>query len=397
MTRSVAAMDVRMATALAGAVGNVTVFCRAQDISRQTFYKWRRRFADGGVEGLAELSRRPHSSPTATAVGVEELIVRTRKELAGAGADHGPDPIRWALAAAGAQHVPSRATIGRVLTRRGLVVPEPRKRPRASLHRFVYARPNECWQSDWTHYRLADGTSTAIAASLDDHSRVVTGLDACLGEGSAALVWSVMVNAIGMWGIPIRSLTDNGLCYSGARRGTEVPFEANLRALGCQPICSSPYHPQTCGKIERLWQTMKKWLDAHGPFSTIADLRTALVEFQRYYNDRRPHASLHGATPAASFAATTPARPADRPLPAPLSTYHGTVTTMGCIKVGPFVVNVGRQWQTHQVTCLKDGDHIAIFSGTRLVRALDVDPTRRYQLAEPRPNVYGHRQPRQAQ
>jgi hypothetical protein len=205
-------MDVRMATALAGAVGDVSAFCRAQRISRQTFYKWRRRFAEGGVDGLAERSRRPISSPAATPADVEELIVLKRKELAGDGADHGPDSIRWALLADGAARAPSRATIARVLTRRGLVVPAPKKRPRASLHRFVYARPNECWQSDWTHYTLADGSPVAIAGSMDDHSRVVTGLDACPGEGTSALVWSVMSQAISAWGVPARSLTDTGLC-----------------------------------------------------------------------------------------------------------------------------------------------------------------------------------------
>jgi transposase InsO family protein len=390
-------MDVRMATALAGAVGDVSAFCRAQRISRQTFYKWRRRFAEGGVDGLAERSRRPISSPAATPADVEELIVLKRKELAGDGADHGPDSIRWALLADGAARAPSRATIARVLTRRGLVVPAPKKRPRASLHRFVYARPNECWQSDWTHYTLADGSPVAIAGSMDDHSRVVTGLDACPGEGTSALVWSVMSQAISAWGVPARSLTDNGLCYSGARRGTQVPFEANLRALGCQPICSSPFHPQTCGKIERFWQTLKRWLDAHGPYTDIEQLRAALADFQRQYNTERPHRALRGATPAVVFAATPPARPVDRPLPAPLLTYYGTVTTIGLIKVGPHIVNVGRQWQAHQVICIKDGDHVAIFSGTRLVRALQVDPTTRYQPAEPRPTAPGHRQPRQAQ
>ena len=39
---------------------------------------------------------------------------------------------------------PSRATIARILSRRGLVTPQPRKRPRSSYRRFTYPRPNEC-------------------------------------------------------------------------------------------------------------------------------------------------------------------------------------------------------------------------------------------------------------
>jgi transposase InsO family protein len=383
MTRMVAPMDVRMATALVGAVGNVAEFCRKQNMSRATFYKWQRRFAEGGVDGLAERSRRPRSSPGSTSLELEELIVRRRKELADAGADHGPDPIRWALLREGTHEVPARATIARILVRRGLVVAEPQKRPKSSLHRFVYARPNECWQSDFTHYPLTDGSPTAIAGTLDDHSRTLAGIGADTGEGSTQLVWSVMVEAIAAFGIPARSLTDNGIVYSGARRGTEVAFEANLRALGCDPICSTPGHPQTCGKIERFWQTLKKWLDAHGPYDTIEQLQAALLVFQTYYNQARPHRALKGATPAEAFAATALARPFDRPLPAPVLIYRREVLANGSVGVGPYRVNVGITWTGHRVICIKDGDHIAIFAGSRLLRELDADPTRFYQPAEP--------------
>ena len=393
-------MDVRMATALAGAVPNVAVFCRTQGISRQTFYKWRARFVADGVEGLAERSRRPISSPGATPAGVEELVVRTRKELAEVGADHGPDPIRWTLLAR--PHVdgavlPSRATIARILIRRGLVVPEPSKRPKSSLHRFVYARPNECWQSDWTSWHLADGSDVAIAGTLDDHSRTLVGIGAGPGDANTGLVWTVMTHAIGQYGVPQRSLTDNGMVYSMARRGGVAAFETNLRALGCQPICSSPYHPQTCGKIERFWQTLKKWLRAHearhGQPRTLEELNTTLAVFADYYNQQRPHRALSGRTPAAAFTATTAARPADRPIPAAISIHHSQVSASGCTAVGPYMINVGNRWIGHHTTTIKDGDHLAIFSGTQLIRVLDADPSRAYQPAQPRPRTYRLREP----
>src|SRR6185437_2655171 len=170
MAGMVAAMDVRMAAVLAGAVPNVAGFCREQQISRQTFYKWRARFRAEGVAGLAVRSRRPHRPAGVTAAAVEDAVVLLRKQLADDGADNGADSIRSALLA-GRGGAPSRATIARILTRRGLVVPAPGKRPKSSLHRFVYARPNECWQSDWSGWQLADGSDAAIAGTLDDHSR----------------------------------------------------------------------------------------------------------------------------------------------------------------------------------------------------------------------------------
>jgi transposase InsO family protein len=378
-------MDVRMATACAGAVADVTAFCLAQGISRKTFYKWRARFALEGVDGLAERSRRPLRSPNATPAAVEDQVVAVRKQLAEDGADNGPDSIRAELACRGVP-APSRATIARILTRRGQVVPAPRKRPRCSRHRFVYARPNECWQSDWTGWALADGSPVAIAGTLDDHSRCLVGLGAGPGDGDAALVWSVMLAAIGGYGVPQRSLTDNGLCYSTARRGwTPSAFETNLRALGCDPITSTPYHPQTCGKIERFWQTLKKWLRAHearhGAAPNLTELNTRLTVFATYYNTARPHRALRGATPAAAFAATAAARPTVRPLPAPLTVHHARVDPYGAAAIGPYRIHLGRRWQATSVTAIKDGDHIAIFTGNQLLRVLDADPNRRYQPA----------------
>ena len=62
-----------------------------------------------------------------------------------------------------------------ILTRRGAITPQPQKRPKSATKRFVFARPNECWQSDWTGWSLPDGSSVAVAGSLDDHSRYLVG------------------------------------------------------------------------------------------------------------------------------------------------------------------------------------------------------------------------------
>lgn len=395
MAQKATAMDVRMAAAVAGGVGNVSAFCAAQGISRQTFYKWRRRVAAEGVAGLQERSRRPGSCPGAVSAAVEERVLRVRKELADGGWDHGPDPIRWALQRAGlGLAVPSRATVARILARRGLSRSQPSKRPRSSMHRFTYPRPNECWQSDWTWWQLADGQRVAIAGTLDDHSRYLPALAAGLGEGSAGLVWAVMSTAIARCGVPARSLTDNGLVYSGARRGSTVAFEANLNALGTATIASRPYHPQTCGKIERFWQTLKKWLRAQPPAAGLDELNTALEQFRVYYNEKRPHRALRGATPAEAFTATVKAQPAARPLPGQLVHSTHTVNSNGVLPVGSFHVSVGRRWHGHHVDVFTQGTSCAIFSGNRLVRHFTLDPTRRYQPTDrPRYDLRGHREP----
>jgi transposase InsO family protein len=378
-------MDVRMAAALSGGVGDVAAFCRVQGISRQSYYKWRKRFEREGLDGLRDRSRRPASSPAATSVEVEEAIVRVRKQLAEGGEFNGPVSIADRLAVEGVSPVPSRATIARVLARRGQVRPQPRKRPRSSYRRFVAVRPNEMWQSDWTEWRLGDGRPVAIAGTLDDHSRLLAGIRAGSGDGTGELVWSVMTAAIGAFGIPMTSLTDNGLCYTTKHRPDHKPaaFEANLAALGCQSIASSPYHPQTCGKIERFWQTLKKWLRARDPHRSLAALNRDLAIFTEHYNTRRPHRALAGRTPATVFAATVAARPVDRPLPSKIRFYRSLVSTGGAVTVGPYQIFVGARYKQLPVTVIADGEHIAIFTGNTVIRVLDADPTRNYQPLRP--------------
>jgi len=378
-------MDVRMAAACAALVGNVSAFCREQGISRQSFYVWRARFAaGGGVAALADRSRRPHRCPIATSAVAEDAVLLARKELIDAGLDHGPDAIRWRLVEADElAAVPSRATISRILLRRGVVLPQPAKAPKSKGHRFVYERSNDLWQSDWTEYALREGASVGIAGCLDDHSRYVAALQVQAGAASAEFVWSVMLAGIGECGIPARSLTDNGLVYSTHRREGVEPaaFEANLRALGTQPICSSPYHPQTCGKIERFWQTLKKWLAAHGPYDSIEQLQAALDVFRVYYNTQRRHRALRGQTPAQVFHAGPVARPAQQPLPAPSTLTRASVRVSGQVRVGRFEIQVGRTLAGQSVDVIINGDLAVIFSGARLVRQLTLDPTRTYQGA----------------
>jgi hypothetical protein len=155
--------------------------------------------------------------------------------------------------------------------------------------------------------------------------------------------------------------------------------------VGCQPITSTPYHPQTCGKIERFWQTLKKWLRAHearhGAAADLAELNRRLTIFADYYNTRRPHRALRARTPIDAFTATPAARPLQRPLPAPVTVHRGTVVDRGVLQVGYYQVHVGCRWRHTAMTAIKDGNHIAIFTGNHLVRVLDAKPTRRYQPA----------------
>jgi len=148
---------------------------RAYGVSKGWVSKLVARYQAEGEAAFEPKSRRPRSSPSAIKAEVVELIVAVRKNLVERGLDAGPDTIGWHL-----QHTHqvtvSRATIARHLAAQGLVTPEPSKRPKSSYIRFQAEQPNECWQADFTHYRLArpdgrPGTDAEILCWIDDHSR----------------------------------------------------------------------------------------------------------------------------------------------------------------------------------------------------------------------------------
>ena len=392
MAQKVTPMDVRMAAALAQGVPNVARYCDEQGISRQTFYKYRARFLEDGIEGLQERSRRPHRSPQALSPAMQQLLVLKRKELLRDGCDAGAAAIldvltahrpeeHWGLAPG--ERWPAPATVHRLLVAQGLVEPAPAKKPRSSLCRFTYPRPNDCWQSDWTHWQLADGTSVAIAGTLDDHSRLLAGLRCGLGDGDNMLVWQTMLDAVSRYGVPRISLTDNGLVYSMARRGKgEAQFEANLRQLGTVTITSTPYHPQTCGKIERFWQTLKKWLRARDAPRTLAQLQQLLDTFRVYYNEYRRHSAIGRRTPLEVWAVGPKAQPANHPLPGPVDVLHLLTQDSGNIQVAPWIIGLGRRYAHRRISVIRQDQTLSLFDHTEHLATWTIStPTKRYQSA----------------
>jgi transposase InsO family protein len=381
MPGKVIAMDVRLAAAVLGAVrtGEVAAFCRQHQISRQTFYKYRRRAAAEGRVGLESRSRRPRRSPTRTSTTVEERIVRLRKELAEAGFDHGPWSIQQRLVR-DSTVVPSEATIWRILVRRGLIVPEPRKRPKVSLRRFQFPRPNDCWQIDATHWHLTRERAVEIINIEDDHSRLVVAsvaVSTCTGVAA----WDAFVGAGSVWGIPAMVLSDNGMAFNGSRRGFTVEFEANLRAAGVRPIVSTPRHPQTCGKVERFHLTMKRWLTQQPPAGTLGQLQAQLDQFLAYYNHQRPHRALHGAIPHGVWQRTVRAVPLDHPITDVVTVErHITVSATGQVRIDhAHQIHIGIEYAGIDVDVITTGLDCVIFWGNQLVRNLQIDPTRYHQ------------------
>jgi transposase InsO family protein len=250
-----------------------TEVAREYGVSKGWVSKLVARYRAEGAAAFEPHSRRPKTSPTATSTETVELICELRKRLAEAGLDAGPETIAWHLAHHHRTTV-SPAAISRYLARAGLVEPQPKKRPRSSYIRFEAAMPNECWQADFTHYRLADGTDTEILTWLDDCTRYALSVT-CHQPVTGPATRDTFLAACELHGTPASTLTDNGLVFTtrlAGGRGGKNALDHALARLGVTQKNSRPNRPTTCGKVERFQQTMKKHLAAQTPQpATTAD------------------------------------------------------------------------------------------------------------------------------
>ena len=361
---------------------------RSYGVARSWVYTLVGRYRAEGEAAFEPRSRRPKNSPNVTAPGTVELITRLRKDLSGQGLDAGPQTIAWHLEHHNQVKV-SPATVSRCLARQGLVTPDPSKRPKSSYIRFAAEQPNECWQSDFTHYPLADGTDTEILTWLDDHSRYALSVTAHHRVTGPAVLLAFRA-ACDQHGPPASTLTDNGMVFttrlSGGKGGRNA-LEHELRRLGIRQKNGKPNHPQTQGKAERFQQTMKNWLRAqpHQP-KTLSDLQALLDAFSVIYNTRRPHRSLPGrATPAAAYAARPKASPGDRTADTHDRVRTDRIDNTGLVTLRHqgrlYHIGIGRPHAGTRVLLLVQDLHIRVINaGTgELIRELTLNPGKRYQ------------------
>jgi transposase InsO family protein len=338
---------------------------RDYGVSRRWVHELVRRFQAEGEAGLEPRSRRPRASPHRIAEELEQEIVELRKDLEERGLDAGAHTIAFHLERRHGR-APAVSTIWRVLHRRGFVTPQPQKRPRSSFCRFEAQMPNERWQADITHWTLGDGSDVEILNALDDHSRFLVASDARAVFKAADVVGSFHGAA--------------GLHRGGGRCAIEV--ECDL--LGIRLLHSTPYHPQTCGKVERFHQTLKRWLRKQPRARSLIELQAQLDAFRAYYNEVRPHRAIGRRTPAEAYAGRPKATPSGMRIPVHCRVRRDRIDEGGAVTLRHdsrlHHIKVGRRHARTRVLMLVSGRDVRIVSEDgELLRELVLDPSRDYQ------------------
>ena len=344
------------------------------------------RYRAEGDSAFQPRSRRPRTRPDATPGDVVEVVLRLRRQLSSVGLDAGADTIVWHL-----EHHHkiklSRATVYRIVRRASLVTPEPKKKPKSSYIRFQAEQPNETWQADFTHHRLADGTDIEILTWLDDHSRYALSITAHRPVSGPAVV-ATFRQAIIRHGTPFSTLTDNGLVFTtrfahGGRTSRNA-LENELVKLRVRQKNSKPNHPTTCGKVERFQQTMKRWLRTQPGAATTSELQAQLDTFADIYNHHRPHRSLpHHTTPAVAYNSRPKAGPGQHEIDTEFRFRHDRVNNgRVTLRINGHLhhIGLGRPLDGTRVILLIDHLDVRVIHAAtgEIIRALTIDTERRY-------------------
>jgi transposase InsO family protein len=279
---------------------NVREICRRFQVSAKTFYKWLRRSRDGGEMSLMNRSRRPHHSPARTGTAVEEKVLTVRA----AHPSWGARKIRRILVNRGELEVPTNSTIHRILQRNGKVDPAESEKHHA-WQRFEHEAPNQLWQMDFKGwFATADQRRCNPLTVLDDHSRYVVCLQACLNQQTET-VQTRLITTFRLYGLPQRMTMDNGAPWGNDLEHRYTPLTAWLIRLGVRISHSRPYHPQTQGKDERFHRTLDVDLLRWHRFRDAAHVQKHFDEYRDIYNRERPHQALQLEVPSSRYRIST--------------------------------------------------------------------------------------------
>ena len=261
-------------------------------VSNKSVWLWVRQYNKNGEAGLRDGERGKRAGRVSQPV--KDKITELKRE----NPEHGVKRISQVLKRLfGMQASPK--TVSKQLKQAGVITPKVkvRRKPKVPERRFESATPNQMWQSDITYYTIL-GKMAYIIGFIDDNSRYITSLGVYRSQTSEHVLETYRLG-VGEFGAPKEMLTDNGRQYASWRGMTK--FQKELKKDHVHHIRSSPHHPQTLGKIERFWQTMKDEFLSRARFETFEEARERIAFWVKYYNHKRTHQGLDGMTPADRF------------------------------------------------------------------------------------------------
>jgi putative transposase len=274
--------------------------CRRFGVSRKTGYKWLERYQAEGVLGLIDRSRAPLTHPDAVPATIAERCLAVRR----AHRTWGPVKVRAWLERHEAEMVwPAASTMGELFDRAGLTVKRRlrRRSPPSSVPFAHCGAANEVWCMDFKGWFLTgDGSRCEPLTLSDAHSRYLLRCQAVMRTDTEH-VWPVLDAAFREFGLPHRLRSDNGSPFASRGAGGLSRLSVMVIKAGVVPERIMPGKPQQNGRLERLHLTLLQDTAAP-PARSLRQQLKRFKDFQRLYNEERPHQALSNDTPAEHYA-----------------------------------------------------------------------------------------------
>jgi transposase InsO family protein len=278
---------------------SIAEVCRRFEISRKTGYKWLARYESGGLDALKDGSHAPHYNPRQVLEEVEDAIVEAR----GKHSHWGPVKLRaWLERTAPEIRWPAPSTIGEILHRHGLAVPQ-KKRSKAAPNTEPLkhaAGPNLVWCADFKGwFRCQDGSRCDPLTITDAYSRFLLRCQAAKHPDT----WytkPLFEATFREYGLPERIRIDNGAPFASVGIGGLSELSVWWIKLGIRPERIEPGKPSQNGRHERMHRTLKQET-AQPPRANLREQQRAFDDFRQEYNYQRPHEALQGKTPAECY------------------------------------------------------------------------------------------------
>lgn len=285
---------------------NISELCREHGISRQTGHKWLRRYKEGGYRGLEEMSRRPHSTPSATGHDVVRVVLAMRDRHKSWGAKKLSKVLRRELG----DSAPNWRTVERLLRGAGRL--RQRRPPVRVWH--VHERPvievkapNDLWTIDFKGWwRAKNGERCEPFTVRDAASRCVLAVRV-VPNTRAPTIRRILEELFEKRGVPRAILMDNGSPWISTRaRGGLTKLSVWLVSLGIRLHRSRPGCPQDNGGHERMHRDLDEL--SLRPAKSRRGQQRICDRWILTFNLVRPHDALGGKTPAEVYG-TPPRRP----------------------------------------------------------------------------------------
>jgi putative transposase len=288
-----------------------TELCQRYHISRKTGYKWINRYEAEGPSGLADRSRRPHSSPDQTPEAVRLAILEARRRHPSWGAkkllkllERRTPQLPW----------PSRWTICEILRREGLVRRRTQRRKvgHPGKPSSIVTAPNELWCVDFKgEFKTRDGRYCYPLTVTDSYSRYLLGCQGLLSTETLGAK-EVFTRLFKKYGLPAAIRSDNGTPFASTALGRLSQLSVWWIRLGIRPELIEPGKPQQNGQHERMHRTLKAET-TRPPEADLAKQQRLFNRFVREYNEVRPHEGVELKTPATLYEASARHLPKEVP------------------------------------------------------------------------------------